>query len=102
MRCSAAVAYLHPATSRPNLKVVINAVATRIVFDQHRACGVEFARDGRLEQVHAETEVILAAGSYNSPQLLMLSGIGPAQDLNRLRISCLLYTSPSPRDRTRS
>jgi choline dehydrogenase len=87
MRCSAALAYLHPATSRSNLKVVINAVATRIVFDQHRACGVEFARDGRLEQVHAETEVILAAGAYNSPQLLMLSGIGPKTDLNRLQIS---------------
>ena len=87
MRCSAAMAYLHPAMGRSNLKVVINAVATRILFDRHRACGVEFAREGRLNQVEAETEVILAAGAYNSPQLLMLSGIGPAQDLTRLQIS---------------
>jgi choline dehydrogenase len=87
VRCSAAMAYLHPAMSRANLKVFINAHATRILFDRHRACGVEFARDGRLEQVQAETEVILAAGTYNSPQLLMLSGIGPAQDLARLEIS---------------
>jgi choline dehydrogenase len=87
MRCSTAIAYLHPAMSRQNLKVVINAHATRILFDRGRASGVEFARDGRLEQVQADTEVILAGGAYNSPQLLMLSGIGPAQDLTRLGIS---------------
>ena len=87
MRCSAATAFLHPAMSRSNLTVFINAVATRILFDRHRACGVEFARDGRLEQVQADTEVILAGGAYNSPQLLMLSGIGPARDLTRLKIS---------------
>jgi choline dehydrogenase len=87
MRCSTAVAYLRPAMSRANLKVFINAHATRILFDRHRACGVEFAREGRLEQVQADTEVILAGGTYNSPQLLMLSGIGPAPELARLGIS---------------
>jgi choline dehydrogenase len=87
MRCSTAVAYLRPAMSRPNLKVFMNAHATRILFDQDRACGVEFARNGQLEQVHADTEVILAGGAYNSPQLLMLSGIGPARDLAQLEIS---------------
>jgi choline dehydrogenase-like flavoprotein len=61
-RCSAATAYLHPAMSRRNLKVIINAHATRILFDGDRASGIEFARDGGLEQVHADTEVILAAG----------------------------------------
>jgi choline dehydrogenase len=87
MRCSTAVAYLRPAMSQPNLKVFINAHATRILFDQDRACGVEFARNGQLEQVRADTEVILAGGAYNSPQLLMLSGIGPAQNLTQLGIS---------------
>jgi len=87
MRCSAAAAYLHPAMSRPNLKLVTDAIATRILFDGNRASGVEIARDGRLEEIRAETEVILAAGAYNSPQLLMLSGIGPARDLVGLQIS---------------
>jgi choline dehydrogenase len=73
--------------SRANLKIFINAHATRLLFDRHRACGVEFARDGRLEQVQADTEVILAGGAYNSPQLLMLSGIGPASELTRIGIS---------------
>jgi hypothetical protein len=72
---STATAYLHPAMSRGNLKIFINAHATRILFDRHRACGVEFARDGRLEQVQADTEVILPGSAYNSPQLLMLSGM---------------------------
>ena len=87
MRCSAAAAYLHPAMSWPNLKVITDAIATRILFDGNRASGVEIARDGRLEEIRAETEVILAAGAYNSPQLLMLSGIGPARDLVALQIS---------------
>jgi choline dehydrogenase len=87
MRCSTAGAYLRPAMSRANLKIFINAHATRLLFDRHRACGVEFARDGRLEQVQADTEVILAGGAYNSPQLLMLSGIGPVSELTRIGIS---------------
>ncbi len=86
MRCSTAVAYLHPAMSRPNLKVITGALATRILFDGGRASGVEIARNGALEQIHAGVEVIVAAGAYNSPQLLMLSGIGPADDLAALQI----------------
>ena len=86
-RCSAAVAYLHPAESRPNLKVLSNALVTRILFAGNRATGVEILRDGKLEEVHAEGEVILSAGTYNSPQLLMLSGIGPAADLAPLQIA---------------
>ncbi len=87
MRCSTAVAFLHPAMSWPNLKVITNALATRILFDGTRASGVEIARNGALEEVHADAEVILAAGAYNSPQLLLLSGIGPAADLAALQIS---------------
>jgi choline dehydrogenase-like flavoprotein len=72
-RCSAATGYLRPAEKRPNLKVEVNALATRIVFDRKQAIGVEF--DGRTEK--ATREVIVAAGAFNSPQLLQLSGIGP-------------------------
>jgi choline dehydrogenase-like flavoprotein len=84
LRCSAAVAYLHPALARPNLTVITRAMATRILFDGNRAVGVEYARDGRLEQARAEREVLLSAGSYQSPVLLMVSGIGPAADLQLL------------------
>jgi choline dehydrogenase-like flavoprotein len=86
MRCSAAVAFLHPALGRPNLKVVTDALATRILFDGARATGVEIIRHGELQEIHAETEVVLSAGAYNSPQLLLLSGVGPASDLAQLMI----------------
>ena len=86
-RCSTAAAYLHPAASRPNLKVLTNAFVTRILFEGSRAVGVEIMRDGKLEDVRADAEVILSAGAYNSPQVLMLSGIGPAADLAPLQIA---------------
>jgi choline dehydrogenase len=81
MRCSAADAFLHPVESRPNLEVRSGVFVERIVFDGSRAVGVELVRNGERETVHAEREVILSAGSYQSPVLLMLSGIGPEQDL---------------------
>jgi choline dehydrogenase-like flavoprotein len=87
MRCSAAVAYLHPAMARPNLKVVTGALVTRIVFDGARASGVEYQLHGELHTAHAEAEVIVSGGAYNSPQLLMLSGIGPAAALSALQIA---------------
>jgi choline dehydrogenase len=80
-RESTADAYLRPALSRPNLTVITSAMANRILFDRTRATGVEIARDGQLEQIHAESEVIISAGTYQSPVLLMLSGIGPAEQL---------------------
>jgi len=86
-RCSAAAAYLHPVMGRPNLKVLTHALTTRILFDGNRAVGVEIARDGRRDEIRADSEVILAAGAYNSPQLLLLSGIGPATDLAALQIA---------------
>ncbi|MGH7073691.1 MAG: GMC family oxidoreductase [Stellaceae bacterium] len=85
-RCSAAVAYLHPALNRPNLKLLTEAHATRLLFNGNRATGVEIVRNGQIEEIRADTEVILAAGAYNSPQLLLLSGIGPAADLAMLQI----------------
>ncbi len=82
-RHSTAAAFLHPAESRPNLEIVTDAMALRILFDGTRAVGVEVARDGKVEEIRAGREVILSAGSYQSPVLLMLSGIGPAEDLQR-------------------
>ena len=81
MRCSAAVAYLHPALARPNLTLVHSAPVTRLLFERERATGVEVVRDGIVQALHAEREVVLCAGAYNTPQLLMLSGIGPADHL---------------------
>jgi len=80
-RDSAARAYLHPAMRRPNLHVQTDALTTRVLIENGRARGVEFSKDGQVHQVYAEREVVLAGGTYNSPQLLMLSGIGPADAL---------------------
>ncbi len=88
-RCSAAKAYLHPASKRSNLRVIQNALATRVLFEGKRAVGVEFERSGQLQQVRAAREVILSGGSINSVQLLKLSGIGPAQELAQLGIPVL-------------
>jgi 4-pyridoxate dehydrogenase len=75
-RCSAAQAYLRPALARPNLTVETRALAHRIVLDRYRAVGVEYEKRGEMMVVQAEREVILSGGVINSPQLLMLSGIG--------------------------
>jgi len=81
LRCSTADAFLHPAASRPNLEVISRAMAHRIVFEGSRAVGVEISRDGRMETIRASQEVIVSAGAYQSPVLLMLSGIGPEDQL---------------------
>ncbi|MGE5501044.1 MAG: GMC family oxidoreductase [Ignavibacteriales bacterium] len=78
-RCSAAVGYLHPVMGRPNLKVETNALASRVLFEGKRAVGVEFTQGGVTRVAKAKREVILAGGAVNSPQLLQLSGIGPAE-----------------------
>jgi choline dehydrogenase len=81
-RCSTAVAYLRPALVRTNLRVLTNALATRVLLDGVRAVGVEYRRRGRIGRAEVGC-VILAGGAINSPQLLMLSGIGPADDLRK-------------------
>jgi choline dehydrogenase len=81
MRCSAADAFLHPARDRPNLEIRDFVFVERLVFEGDRAVGVEIVRHGVRETVRAEREVIVSAGTYQSPVLLMLSGIGPAADL---------------------
>jgi choline dehydrogenase len=86
MRCSAADAFLHPAEGRPNLEVTSGVFVERIVFEGYRAVGVELVRNGVRETVRAEREVIVAAGTYQSPVLLMLSGIGPAEELEAFGI----------------
>jgi choline dehydrogenase len=85
-RASTAERYLRPAMRRPNLTVECNALASRILFSGRRAVGVEYRRDGAMASVFAEREIVVAGGAYNSPQLLMLSGIGPADELRALGI----------------
>jgi choline dehydrogenase len=80
-RASTSRAYLHPALGRANLSVEMNALTTRVLFDKERAVGVEYVQNGHVHRVHADREVILSGGTYNSPQLLMLSGVGPAAQL---------------------
>jgi 4-pyridoxate dehydrogenase len=82
-RASAASAYLRPALPRPKLQVETGALAARIVFEGNRAVGIEYAKDGQTATVRAEREVLLAGGVINSPQLLMLSGIGDPEELAR-------------------
>jgi choline dehydrogenase-like flavoprotein len=86
-RCSAAVAYLNPAKVRANLTVISGAQAERIIFDGKRAAGVEFMQGRAAKSVKAHGEVILSAGTFQSPQLLMLSGVGPANHLREHGIS---------------
>jgi choline dehydrogenase len=80
-RCSTAVGYLRPAMQRANLKVVTGALTEKILFEGRRAVGVTFRQHGGLCTARAAREVILCGGAVNSPQLLMLSGIGPQQHL---------------------
>jgi choline dehydrogenase len=88
-RWSAADAYLHPVSGRPNLTVLTDALVTGIALSGSRAVGVHYLQRGVAETARAEAEVILAAGAIGSPQLLMLSGIGPADHLRSLGIAVL-------------
>ncbi len=85
-RCSTALAYLGPAVRRGNVAVLTDALATRIVFEGERAVGVEILRANKLQTVRAQREVLVCAGAYQSPQLLLLSGIGPADELREMGI----------------
>jgi choline dehydrogenase len=85
-RWSAAAAYLKPVLDRPNLKIESNALVSRILFEGKRAAGVEFVQKKQTIQVRADQEVILSGGAVNSPQTLMLSGIGPADTLKQFGI----------------
>lgn len=82
-RCSGATAYLKPALKRSNLDIDVNALVTRVLFDGTRAVGVEYRTGGVTKTIYAEREVILSGGVINSPQLLMLSGIGDPAALSK-------------------
>ena len=86
-RASTAFAYLRPAMKRPNLRIEVRASTRRIVLDGKRASGVEYVQDGAVRRARAAKEVLVAAGSIQSPQLLQLSGIGPAELLHALGIA---------------
>jgi choline dehydrogenase-like flavoprotein len=88
-RWSTAVGYLRPARRRPNLTIASNALASRILFSGRRAIGVEYRQGEATRVAHANAEVIVAGGAFNSPQLLQLSGLGPAALLRSLGIDVL-------------
>jgi len=91
-RCSAAVAYLHPALRRANLRVDTRALTTRILFEGKTAVGVEYRQGDQLKTAKASREVILCGGAVNSPQLLQLSGVGPAALLREHGVSVVVDT----------
>ena len=86
-RASASKHYLKPVENRKNLNIFSNSFVERIIFDGQKAIGIEVKIKNKTEKVFANKEVIVSAGSINSPQLLMLSGIGPAKHLNELGIN---------------
>jgi choline dehydrogenase len=89
-RASTAVAYLRPAKDRKNLRIETSALAQRVVFDGRRAAAVEYRKDGALRSARARMEVVVSSGAYNSPQLLQLSGVGPAELLRKHGIDVVL------------
>ncbi len=86
-RHSAAAAFLMPVLQRPNLTITTGALVTRLLFEGTRAIGVEYLHEGTLYQVSVNQEVILSAGAFDSPKLLMLSGIGDAAQLQAMGLS---------------
>ncbi|NLC35810.1 MAG: choline dehydrogenase, partial [Alcaligenaceae bacterium] len=86
VRWTAAKAFLHPVSQRPNLEVITGAHAQRIAFQERRAVGVHFLHEGSQRYAQAHAEVILAAGAVGSPQLLQLSGVGPGRYLSSLEL----------------
>ena len=89
-RCNTAYAYLHPVRSRANLRIEVNSLVNRVLFERTRARGVELVRGRDLQVAHARREVVLCGGAINSPQLLMLSGVGPADELRGHGIDVVL------------
>ncbi|MFK7803782.1 MAG: GMC family oxidoreductase, partial [Anaerolineae bacterium] len=90
MRCSAAVGYLHSALTRDNLTAIPQALVTKLNMDGNHCIGATYEKDGETHSVTASKEVIVSGGALNSPQLLMLSGIGPKAELEELGISVVM------------
>jgi choline dehydrogenase len=89
-RCSTAVGYLNPAKSRANLRIATHALSEKIVVEGRRAVAVQYRQNGELKTARARREIILCGGAINSPQLLLLSGIGPASHLAKQGIPVVL------------
>jgi 4-pyridoxate dehydrogenase len=89
-RSSGSSSYLRPVLDRPNLKVQLNTHVTRVVIERGRAVGVECLSGGQRKRIFAEREVILSAGAFSTPQLLQLSGIGPADHLRSVDIDTIV------------
>lgn len=89
-RHSAAAAFIHPNLDRPNLDVRTGAHITRVLFEQCRGAGVEYQRDGQLRSVQARREIVMSAGTFGTPQILMASGVGPGDHLRELGVSTVL------------
>jgi len=83
--------YVFPYMDRPNLTVLTHALVTKIIVEKKRATGVEFARDGKVQRIHAGAEVVLSLGAIHTPKVLMLSGIGDQAELQRLGISVVQH-----------
>ncbi|MEZ8092960.1 GMC family oxidoreductase [Photobacterium swingsii] len=88
-RCSSAVGYLRPSEARPNLVVITEALTTKVLFKGKVAVGIEYEKKGKRDVINAKREVILSGGAINSPQLLMLSGVGDKTELEKLGIDCV-------------
>jgi choline dehydrogenase len=93
LRCSAAKAYLKPIKSRQNLSIITNAQVSKILFKDRQAVGIEYIKGGSKHQIASQKEIILSAGALQSPQLLQLSGIGPASLLQKFGIP-IVHDSP--------
>ena len=89
-RWTTATAYLDPVRDRSNLTVITEAHATRLLFDGSRAVGIEYLKFGQIHEAYADNEVILSLGAIGSPQLLLLSGVGPADDASRMDIHSVI------------
>ena len=88
-RVSSATAFLKPALQRKNLTAISHAQVNKVIIKENKAVGVEYTKDLKTVEVFAKNEIILSAGAFHSPQLLMLSGIGEASELNKHKINCI-------------
>ncbi|CAL7951223.1 unnamed protein product [Xylocopa violacea] len=87
VRASSAAAFLRPFRRRPNLQIALNATVTKVIVENGKAVGVEYVQDGQLRAARASREVIVSGGAVNSPQILLLSGIGPRSHLEAVNVT---------------
>lgn len=88
-RSTTAYSYVYPVLKRKNLKITLKSLVSKVLFSDKTATGVEFWKNGKKYTASAKKEVIISAGTINTPQVLMLSGIGPAEELSKLGIEVI-------------